>query len=718
MGKFLDYALQQLLMKAALGKLEKRALKSRRVFLLALLLTAAVTITAAADGSLDPSFGSGGKTIVQMAAEQVDLAKAAAVQADGKIVLGGEVGSYSLDTNRAGLVRLNADGSLDPSFGSGGRVVNPGQIHLSGLVIQPDGKIVTAGATHPVSITDDFAVVRYNADGSLDTSFGSGGYAVNGDGEAQTVLLQPDGKILLVGFVTLFRNGSDFILARFNPDGSVDPTFGVGGRVQTSFTSGRNSDDHALSAALQTDGKIVVSGSITGVPTVLIRYNSNGSVDTGFGLDGSVLTPNTGITARRVIVQPDGKIVIGGSSFGLRRYNANGTTDQTFTGGGGSFGGTIYLHDIGLQSDGKLLAAGGVCYTNTGECNFLLARYNPNGGLDPTFGTSGGFVITNITEGTLDEAFALVLQPDGKIVLAGYASEPGGSYVDFAAARYLNLAAPSSARRPAQFDFDGDRQTDVSIYRSGMWYLNETTSGYTAMQFGLETDKIVPADFDGDGKTDIAVFRPSEGNWYCFNSLGGTYSVYHFGQSGDIPQPADYTGDGRADYAVYRDGTWYIAHSSGESVITQFGISTDKPVAADFDGDGKADIAVFRPSDGSWWYLQSSDQQFKVYRFGVGTDKPVQGDYTGDGKAELAVFRPSTGEWFFQRSEDNSYYSFVWGQSGDKPAAGDYDGDGRADAAVFRPGNSTWYMNQTTAGIGIVTFGSAGDLPVPNAFVP
>src|SRR5215203_4979870 len=259
------------------------------LFLTIVLMFSGVCQTArAADGDLDPTFGSGGKKIVQISAEQVDLARAVAIQSDGKIVLGGEAGSYpQSDFNRSVLVRLNSDGSLDPTFGSGGRVVNPGQIHLPALVIQPDGKIVTAGATHPISITEDFALVRYNANGSLDTSFGSGGYAVNGEGEAQTLLLQPDGKIVLIGFITLFRNGSDFVLARFNTDGSIDQSFGSGGRVQTSFTSGRNSDDQANAAALQPDGKIIVTGIISGVPTVLIRYNPNGSVDTSFGLDGS-----------------------------------------------------------------------------------------------------------------------------------------------------------------------------------------------------------------------------------------------------------------------------------------------------------------------------------------------------------------------------------------------------------------------------------------------
>jgi uncharacterized delta-60 repeat protein len=696
------------------------AKRQRRIGLIGYALTFLITLTLsvyqnvqAADGDLDSTFGSGGEKIIQISAGEVDYANAVALQTDGKIVLGGEVGSYSLDTNRSVLVRLNAGGSLDQTFGSGGRVVNPGQIHLRALAIQPDGKIITAGATRVISITQDFALVRYNADGTLDTSFGSGGYAVNGEGEAQALILQPDGKIVLVGFLPLFRDGSDFLLARFNADGSIDQTFGSGGRVTTSFTSGRNSDDHAFAAALQPDGKIVVTGVISGVPTVLIRYNSNGSVDTGFGLDGSVLTPNSNTPARNVLLQPDGKIVIGGGSFALRRYNANGTTDQTFAGGGGNFGGNVYLKAIGRQSDGKLLAAGSVCYTNTGECNFLLARYNANGGFDPTFGNSGGFVITNVTEGMLDEANALVLQPNGKIVLAGYASEPGGSYVDFAAARY-NSSSSTTVSRPAQFDFDGDFKADISVFRQGTWYLNRSTGGFSQTQFGLNTDLIVPADYDGDGKTDVAVFRPYDGDWYCVNSNSNTYSFVHFGQNGDIPTPADYDGDGRADYAVYRSGIWYIQRSTAGFMAAQFGLATDKTVPADFDGDGKADIAVYR--DGTW-YVQKSTGDYLITQFGLSTDKPVTADYDNDGKSDVAVWRPGEGNWYITESAAGAVKIVNWGLAGDMPVPADYDGDGRADIAVNRNGGEWWIWQSNSNSYIFNQFGMTNDIPVPSAFV-
>jgi uncharacterized delta-60 repeat protein len=450
----------------------------------------------AADGDLDPTFGSGGTQIVQVAAGQRDFAKTVAVLPDGKIVVGGELGDFSLNTNRSVLMRLNADGSLDPAFGSGGKIINPGQLHLPALVIQPDGKIVTAGATAVLGITLDFAVVRYNADGSLDQTFGNGGYAVNGAGNALGVVLQPDGKIVLVGYLPIFRNGSDFLLARFNPNGSIDTSFGSGGRVQTSFTSGRNSGDQALAAALQPDGKIVATGFVTGISAVLIRYHPDGSIDTSFGLNGSVLTPNFGAVTSRILIQPDGKIVVGGGGFVLGRYNANGTTDQSFGNGGriaGGFGGgNGYLYGIARQTDGKLFAAGSVSYTGTGECVFALSRYNAEGNLDQTFGNNG-FVLTNITVGTLDEAFALALQPDGKAVLAGYAAEPGGSYHDFALARYLNT--PTTIQRRAQFRLDQPAPVEydkgqTEINRDGLRQILSVTARITGSDLGSTIDKI------------------------------------------------------------------------------------------------------------------------------------------------------------------------------------------------------------------------------------
>ncbi len=278
--------------------------------------------------------------------------------------------------------------------------------------------------------------------------------------------------------------------------------------------------------------------------------------------------------------------------------------------------------------------------------------------------------------------------------------------------------------RPGTFDFDGDRKTDIAIFRPApgeWWYSRSSNNQVAALQFGLSTDKIVPGDFTGDGKTDIAVWRPSTGFWFVLRSEDNSFFSFPFGSSGDIPAPADYDGDGKADAAVFRPATstWFIRRSSdGGTTITNFGIAEDKPVVADYDGDGKADIAIFRPSVGQWWYQRSSNGQVAALQFGQSTDKPVPADYTGDGKADIAFFRPSNGNWYILRSEDNTFFSFPFGTNGDIPAVGDYDGDGKADTAVFRPSNNTWFVNRTTAGVLITNFGAAGDQPIPSAFLP
>lgn len=284
---------------------------------------------------------------------------------------------------------------------------------------------------------------------------------------------------------------------------------------------------------------------------------------------------------------------------------------------------------------------------------------------------------------------------------------PGGDSTD--------IGAFERTFSPTPFDFDGDGKADISVFRpsDGTWYFLNSTSGFTATQFGIASDKLAPADFDADGKTDLTVFR--DGTWYLQRSSLGFVGV-SFGEATDIPVPADYDGDGKADFAVFRpsDGTWYIYNLVTNQVTGfAFGQSGDVPVAADYDGDGRADIAVFRQGI---WYLQRSDLGFTGITFGTSKDIPVAADYDGDGRTDVAVFRPSSGTWFTSEDPATNYGAFPFGQAGDAPVAADYDGDGRADAAVFRDG--TWYMQRSQAGFTGIVFGEATDKLVPNAFVP
>jgi uncharacterized repeat protein (TIGR03803 family) len=274
--------------------------------------------------------------------------------------------------------------------------------------------------------------------------------------------------------------------------------------------------------------------------------------------------------------------------------------------------------------------------------------------------------------------------------------------------------------RAQEGDFDGDRTSDITVFRpgTGTWYTVQSGSGTgTVTAWGDSGDLPVPGDYDGDGKTDVAVYRPSTGVWYIISSSTGNGFAYAWGASGDVPVAGDYDGDGKTDIAVYRPstGAWYVVPSStGNGFAYMWGASNDIPVAGDYDGDGRTDIAVYRPSTGVWYIVPSRTGNGFAYTWGIGGDIPVAGgDYDGDGKADIAVFRPSTGVWYIVPSSTGNGFAYTWGVSGDAPVLGDYDGDGKTDIAVYRPSTGVWYIVPSSTGnIFAYTWGVSGDLPI------
>ncbi len=269
-------------------------------------------------------------------------------------------------------------------------------------------------------------------------------------------------------------------------------------------------------------------------------------------------------------------------------------------------------------------------------------------------------------------------------------------------------------------DFDGDGRTDVSVFRGseGNWYLNQSTAGFAALNWGLAGDVLIPADYDGDGKTDIAVFRgtadASQPDFYILNSNGFTVSGYSWGIPGDVPVSSDYDGDGKADIGVYRasEGNWYILLSSnGNNVIVNNPGTT--PVPADYDGDGNSDGIIF--TDGAWVGTLSTGPQINI-SFGQAGDIPVPGDFDGDGKVDQAVYRPGEGNWYVLRSSDSQTSITRFGISTEIPAPGHYDGDGSDDYAIYRGG--VWWINGSTAGVSQIQFGIATDNPIVTAARP
>lgn len=698
-----------------------------------------------------------------------------AVETNGKILIGGAFTLYN-GVSKPKLAQLNADGTPDGSF-----TANLGNIvAVETLKLLPGGSIL---AGYSGSVNQTGGAARLNSDGSTDTSIR---YSVGRGAIVYKILHQSDGKIIVGGSFSIADNVPRPGLARFNTDGSLDTGFNppVGnpqvtalairtdGKILVGYQGGNFilvlNTDGSLSGgydpgtgptydiAVLANGQILAAGGYAG-NKYLIRFNSNGTVDSTFGVN----QPSSYV--RKIFVQPDNKILIGGefSQIGatirqhFARLNSDGSVDAAFNPPGGTNGN---IYDIDLQSDGKIVLVGSFTSLNGSSTRRNVGRVDSSGNTDPNFTQStdgelfgvkiqpngkilvsgsmayiGGGVAFKPgmarfnTDGSVDNSFTAIanstvydvdLQSDGKVVAGGLftrvnrVSSPG-------AVRLLNNTLPPKTL----FDFDGDGKADVSVFRpsTNRWYeFLSSTSTVSEFTFGLSGDVVAPADYDGDGKTDLAIFRPSAGDWWYLSSINNAQINVHWGQAGDVPRPSDFDGDGKSDFIVYRpsNNVWYRFGSTGAVSITAFGAAGDKPLTGDFDGDGKSDLAIFRPSTGDWWYLASSNGSQRAVHWGSSNDVPAPADFDGDGKTDFAVFRPSEGGWYILNSSNGSFVTTAFGLSNDKPVPADYDGDGKADIAVFRPSTGIWYLLQSTAGFSALQFGISTDIPTPNAFVP
>jgi uncharacterized delta-60 repeat protein len=410
-------------------------------------------------GRLDPSFGVRGTVLTDFGRGSFEAANALAIQADGRIVAAGF--STTTPIPDFGLARYDSRGHLDRQFGVRGTVLTDfggsGSVDVaSAVAVQPDGKIVAAGYSD-ASGSSDFALARYNANGTLDTTFNSTGKVLTdfrGSGSSDiafAVAIQPDRKIVAAGYSDA-SGSSDFALARYNANGTLDTTFNSTGKVLTDF-SGSGSGDFSSAVSIQPDGKIVAAGysDASGTPYdfALARYNANGTLDTTFDSTGKVLTDFSGSgsydQAHALVIQSDGKIVAAGISitrgnpdFAIARYNANGGLDTTFDSTGkvltdfSGSGSQDEASAVAIQSDGKIVTAGDSIVSGSNP-DFALARYNSDGTLDTRFNSTGK-VLTDF--GRFDVAYAVAIQSESRIVAAGFSDASGSS--DFALAGYLS----------------------------------------------------------------------------------------------------------------------------------------------------------------------------------------------------------------------------------------------------------------------------------------
>jgi uncharacterized delta-60 repeat protein len=487
-------------------------------------------------GALDPTFGSGGTVTTGM------VVFVEVVEPNGKIVLGGDITNASGNGEWA-LKRFNPDGSVDTAFGSAGTVhapsAFPGGIngsYLSGLAIDANNKIVAVGYANY-----EFAVARYNTDGSLDSTFGNGGFVLTKVTyqkkqpfeQAQAVAIQADGKIDVGGFITLSNDYfAQFALLRYNPDGTLDTSFGNqspknGVNITPAFGGSSDWSDMATALAIQADGNILLAGGtrFARSPTppypsmAVARYLSSGTaagqLDPSFGTGGIATFVPPGAQAGEaegILVQSNGAIVLGGYAtvIGawhgvLARLQTNGQLDTTF----GDSGAAISSIYVGRSQLGETIAQGAngdLLISQNSQSTGAVEAYLPSGAVDTSFGSAG--------IATLPSAGDIATQPDGKVVIAGFNDNtmnrllpsntqigwstaspnpvPAGISVTLTAANINDNAYPNTTVTQVSFYLDTNDTldgTDLLLgsgsLNAGVWTISVSTTGWAKGTYTL-----------------------------------------------------------------------------------------------------------------------------------------------------------------------------------------------------------------------------------------
>lgn len=441
--------------RAFFGKdliIDSQGLSNLRSFNIALSLVCALLWTfvwstvafADSPGDLDATFNQTG--VVTTSLTNADIyGTAVVIQPDGKILVGGRS-----DPEKLTVVRYDDDGSLDTGFGIGGIATSPVDDLGSGVgnlvALDTENRIVVAGTGKVSPTAFQMTTVRFTSQGQLDLGFGNSGVVTTslagGEAFGHAVAVQPDNKPVVAGQVN-----SDLAVVRYTVTGTLDTGFSGSGVVTTSIGT-KGSEGYDL--AIQADGKIVVAGvwaDGSSSDYLVARYQSNGTLDMTLNGNGIVTTSlSTGLDDASyygVAIQKDNKIVaVGEESYAgvpvmiIARYQANGHLDSTFNGTGivtTSIGMGAAAADVAIQADGKIIAAG-VAVEN-GKSYVAVVRYRSDGNLDAGFGGTG-IITTSVSANRDDIGRGTAIQPDGKIVVAGFIDGPDGKR-DMAVLRYL-----------------------------------------------------------------------------------------------------------------------------------------------------------------------------------------------------------------------------------------------------------------------------------------
>jgi uncharacterized delta-60 repeat protein len=646
-----------------------------------------------------------------------------AVQPDGKLVVSGE-------NNAQKVSRLLSNGALDSSFTA---FSEQSLFIINALALQADGKILIADQTIGSAPVNFF--IRFNADGTRDTSFNTGiGFQLLAPGRVGGFAVQPDNKVIIGGKFDRINSTSRYCLARLNEDGSLDDSF----QVSTSGSNRFTQIYEIYSLALQSDGKLIISGAFSytvngELKQDFARLNTDGSIDPTYNLTTRIVNFAAGANAgkNKVIMRPDNKSLVGNSRSGLTASN-NIFTPVTVNEDGSRFTGfnstykndasVMFIFDIFVQPDGKIVI-GGRHDVPTGQAQSIIkgfiARLNADGSVDSTF---------QPFEEDQKVVKALTRLADGKILVAKNTlgdetkSEIVRLNADGSRDASFNAAA-LNGKVNALFRFADDRIFVGGAFtqfnnqpRRNLAVINKDGAlEATVLNVNQEVLSFMP-----DNKGRILV----GGAFTAISSGGGSFNRSYLArltadtQSSSVKPRFDFDGDGRSDLALFSQttGIWTIRSSrTNQTVTTHFGANGDIPTPADFDNDGKTDLAVYRPTEGMW-YLQQSADNFKAVRWGALEDKPVAADYDGDGRTDIAVFRPSSRIWYILNSSNNQLRAVYFGQSTDIPLKDvDFDGDGKADIAVYRPSNGGWYWQAsgTNNEFKAAQWGANGDIPVP-----
>jgi len=649
-----------------------------------------------------------------------------------------------------------APGDLVTSFGNGGTVsidIGGGYDLATSVAIDPAGNILVAGVAQNLLLSNsDFAIVRYNHLGQLDSSFGFGGVTTtsfsSGIDGANGLELDRNGNIFLSGIISRVDDGSGFLgLAKYNSAGQTDSSFGNSGQAPAPLVRVADGGDIAIDPS----GNILVGGSDTRFSFTASRFTSDGSLDNSFGTFGTASAfVGLNSTAYSMATDAQGRVLIAGevvdttsftgSDFALVRFTANGDRDSSFGDNG------VIKLDFSRNNDravavttneaGDILVAG--TSASSDRTSFALARYRSDGILDQSFG-DGGKVVTNFGDSDA-QASSIALDGAGNILVGGYAIDNNNS--DFAIARYRSngsLDRRFGQNGRATYDFGGAEEVinDLAISPAGEIFVsgaNTTASSNLEdlfaenfFLFQVEGDRSTPApsDFNNDGQSDLLLYYPEEqfsGIGYVvgsgFPELSSLWTGWKPTGRGDFNQ------DGQTDIVVKNeDNGWNgILYMQGNTVQYSQGIAgwDDWEVigVGNFNGDGTPDLMVRHQSQ-PWYgtlYMGGGDGNLVIASQGInvweGWDVKATGDFNNDGRAELVV-QNQTEDWFGilyldANQQIVSSQGIVGWADWNIIGASDINSDGQVDLLIehqSQPWNGAWHMdgNQIVSSQGLST---------------